>query len=246
MTIIRRRRSENFTVVPNEIYDSEAMSFEASSLLAYLLTRPQNWKVHTNQLKKVTGFGRDKVQKLMQQIRAAGYAKTQPKQAKNGRFSGQETIIFDEVQCAEPGPDFQGYRDGEPDLPEPDLPCDGKSGPIISTDTIISTDSLFPPIIPPPGDEPVSSEFGFEEFWATFADKRGRQAALRLWKRKQLSKIAAQVIDGAARYAMSRTNDRRYWKQAQGWLNDGRWEDEQLVRKKTAMDVLRENAGFDR
>ena len=78
MAVIRRIRSENYNVVPNEIYDSEEMSFEAKSLLAYLLTRPQNWKVHTNQLKKVTGYGRDKVQKLMQQIREAGYAKTQP------------------------------------------------------------------------------------------------------------------------------------------------------------------------
>lgn len=66
----------------------------------------------------------------------------------------------------------------------------------------------------------------FSEFWDCFADKRGRAAALRTWKRHKLNNIADEVIAGARRYAANRGSDRRYWKQAQGWLNDGRWADE--------------------
>lgn len=67
----------------------------------------------------------------------------------------------------------------------------------------------------------------FDEFWETFADKRGKDAALRVWKRKKLDNIAGQVIAGAGRYAANRGPDRKFWKLAQGWLNDGRWADEQ-------------------
>lgn len=65
----------------------------------------------------------------------------------------------------------------------------------------------------------------FSEFWNTFNDKRGKQAALKVWKRKKLDNIADDVISGAERYVKVRGEDQRYWKQAQGWLNDGRWED---------------------
>ena len=77
----------------------------------------------------------------------------------------------------------------------------------------------------------------FDEFWEAFADKRGRQGALKVWNRKKLDRIAAVVIEGARRYVKTRGSDQRYWKQAQGWLNDGRWEDEVIERPPSSSDV---------
>nr|WP_256366946.1 helix-turn-helix domain-containing protein [Lentilitoribacter sp. Alg239-R112] len=71
-----------------------------------------------------------------------------------------------------------------------------------------------------------SGDDRFEEFWEAFEDKRGKQGALKVWMRKKLDKIADQVISGALIYRTTRGPEQRYWKQAQGWLNDGRWEDE--------------------
>ena len=65
----------------------------------------------------------------------------------------------------------------------------------------------------------------FEEFWDAFADKRGRDGAERVWNRKHLDNVADEIISGAKAYVKSRGADRKYWKQAQGWLNDGRWKD---------------------
>jgi uncharacterized protein YdaU (DUF1376 family) len=70
------------------------------------------------------------------------------------------------------------------------------------------------------------TENRFDEFWAVFADKRGKQAALKVWKKKKLDAIADQVISGAKRYIQIRDADQKFWKQAQGWLNDERWTDE--------------------
>lgn len=66
----------------------------------------------------------------------------------------------------------------------------------------------------------------FEQFWDAFADKRGREGAERVWNRKRLDNMADEVIAGAVRYTKTRGDNRQYWKQAQGWLNDGRWNDE--------------------
>lgn len=74
--------------------------------------------------------------------------------------------------------------------------------------------------------ESEKQEDRFQEFWDIFADKRGREAAEKTWRRKRLNKKADEVIEGARKYVKARGPDKKYWKQAQGWLNDGRWEDE--------------------
>jgi len=67
----------------------------------------------------------------------------------------------------------------------------------------------------------------FNLFWDTFADKRSRGGAEKVWKRiNPDAELAQHIIDGAKRYVQSRGNERKYWKQAQGWLNDRRWEDD--------------------
>jgi hypothetical protein len=66
---------------------------------------------------------------------------------------------------------------------------------------------------------------GFDEFWKAFSDTRGKQGALRVWKRKRLHSFQSEIVAGAKAYVESRGDDKKYWKQAKGWLNDGRWED---------------------
>jgi hypothetical protein len=77
----------------------------------------------------------------------------------------------------------------------------------------------------------------FDEFWQVFDDKRGKQGAARVWNRKKLDNIADVVIEGARRYVDARGIDQRYWKQAQGWLNDGRWEDDVITGPPSKSDV---------
>jgi len=66
----------------------------------------------------------------------------------------------------------------------------------------------------------------FQEFWDVYADKRSRAEAEKVWKRKKLDGIAEEVISGARRYVQARGPDRKFWKQAQGWLNGERWADD--------------------
>lgn len=74
-----------------------------------------------------------------------------------------------------------------------------------------------------------STDERFNEFWDAFAYKRGKGGAERIWKKiNPDNDLAEQIIAGARRYAQIRGSNKQYWKQAQGWLNDKRWEDEDV------------------
>jgi hypothetical protein len=67
----------------------------------------------------------------------------------------------------------------------------------------------------------------FEEFWVEFPLHRGKDGALRSWKKVRARGVPNEVlIDGAKAYAADPSRDPTKTKYAQGWLNDGRWQDE--------------------
>ena len=71
----------------------------------------------------------------------------------------------------------------------------------------------------------------FEDFWEAFDDKRGKANALKVWKSKNLDEISYDVISGAKIYVNQiRGSESKYWKQAQGWLNGERWNDEPQIQ----------------
>ena len=52
--IQRTPRRNNFTTIGNGIFMENALSFEAMGLLAYLLSKPDNWQVHVQALVRAT------------------------------------------------------------------------------------------------------------------------------------------------------------------------------------------------
>jgi hypothetical protein len=69
----------------------------------------------------------------------------------------------------------------------------------------------------------------FEAFWVEFPLHRGKDGALRAWKKARARGISNDdLIAGAKAYADDPTRDPTKTKYAQGWLNDGRWQDEHL------------------
>jgi hypothetical protein len=76
----------------------------------------------------------------------------------------------------------------------------------------------------------VAYSVEFEAFWAAYPLKRGKDGAYRSWKKVRKRGIANDVlIEGARAYAADRNRDPEKTKFAQGWLSDGRWEDDYSV-----------------
>lgn len=82
----------------------------------------------------------------------------------------------------------------------------------------------------------ISSAVGFDEFWEVYNHKKGKEAALKVWKRKNLSSKAKEVIAGAKAYVKTRGDNPQFFKMAQGWLNDGRWQDHSTAKPEQEID----------
>jgi hypothetical protein len=79
------------------------ISFEARGMLAYLLSKPDNWQVKINDLMKNGDIGREKTFRILNELKTAGYI-IQEKQRKNadGTFARVEYRIYEEPHTENP------------------------------------------------------------------------------------------------------------------------------------------------
>jgi hypothetical protein len=76
-------------------------------------------------------------------------------------------------------------------------------------------------VSPPAG----SMTVGFDAFWDVYPSTAGKAGARKAWAKAVRRASPADIIAGAKRYRDDPNREDRYTKHAQGWLNDGRWED---------------------
>ena len=143
--IIRRKHNANFTVVPNGPINDEALTFEALGLLAYLLSRPDNWQVHLNQLRTRGELGRDRAQKLMRLLIDAGYVVRRQARADDSKqFRDYEYVVYDcpQLQKDEIEPEPENPVTAPPEaksgvafVPQPEKPEPGNQVALLRTDS---------------------------------------------------------------------------------------------------------------
>ena len=116
--IQRSARTGNFTVLGNGIFTDNALSFEAMGLLAYLLSKPDNWSIHPRALSKATEGsdqrrGMGKIYDLLNVLIAAGYV------VRFKRANGEvDYIVYDEPVRGEMS---QNPNQGNPNQDFPDV-----------------------------------------------------------------------------------------------------------------------------
>ncbi len=94
MTIIRVQKSEQYTVLPNHVLNDERLSWEARGLLAYLLSKPDDWRVSTRALVQAGTAGKDKVQRVLRELEAAGYLVRRRVRGPGGKFVW-ESVVYE-------------------------------------------------------------------------------------------------------------------------------------------------------
>jgi hypothetical protein len=101
MIIRRGTRPRRFTIVDLALMNDARLSAEALGVLIYLLSKPDDWTVSVEQLKRRFNVGRDKMQSIMRLLRDCGYARLeQLKEPGTGRLIGQGYLIHDEAVVA--------------------------------------------------------------------------------------------------------------------------------------------------
>ena len=94
--IFRQKRTENFTVIPNEFLHSKTLSFKAKGILSYLLSLPADWELHVSQLATIASDGRDSVYNGILELVEAKYIWRRPRSGTEP--GGWEYFVYDAPQ----------------------------------------------------------------------------------------------------------------------------------------------------
>jgi hypothetical protein len=197
--IIRRKHNGNFTIIPNDVLNDEALSYDAVGLLCYLLSKPDDWTVQIEHLRHRGGIGRDKTYKLIGQLCDVGYIGKQPvRDPETKAFTSHEYVVYDRPFPENPEVG-NSWGEGEPlpEKPYPEKPYPAnqdhnKNGKSVSTELDPRSDE--------PGDcseaspskpktrKRVSYTPDFEAFWKAYPTTANmpKAEAFKEWQRLDL------------------------------------------------------------
>lgn len=104
--IVRTRRRVGWVVLPNSVLERDNLSWKAKGLLAYLLSRPDNWEVRESHLAQMGADGRDAVRSGLKELIDAGLMIRRQVRAANGQLHWLSYVsdepMFDFPSTAEP------------------------------------------------------------------------------------------------------------------------------------------------
>jgi hypothetical protein len=92
MAIYKSKHVKNYTVIPNDIFNS-GLSIEAVGLLSYFLSLPHDWVIYKTTLHASLNIGRDKLDKIFKELTEYKYIKS-TKSNNNGKIT-YEHIVYD-------------------------------------------------------------------------------------------------------------------------------------------------------
>ncbi|MEU1307879.1 hypothetical protein ABZ419_03130 [Streptomyces cinnamoneus] len=97
MTILRRRLSSGFAVLPTATLEDARLSFRARGILAFLIAKPDDWEARTEAIARAGKEGRDAVRKAVQELKVTGYYRVVDERREDGTLRCY-TEVFDEAQ----------------------------------------------------------------------------------------------------------------------------------------------------
>jgi hypothetical protein len=86
--------------------DDKRLSFKAKGILAYLLSKPDNWKANITHLSKVSKDGRGSIRTGLQELEEYGYLTRRPIRNEDGTIKEWESIIC-EIPTTSPHVNYQ-------------------------------------------------------------------------------------------------------------------------------------------
>ena len=98
--------NDPFARIPHRLLNDPSLSLKATGLLAYLLGKPQSWKVRVQDIQNRFTDGRDSIFTALNHLRAAGYASLEKVRNNAGRITGSRWRIAHSPRFKSPYPAF--------------------------------------------------------------------------------------------------------------------------------------------
>lgn len=98
MSVLRKEKKGNFTVIDNAIFKDYSLSLKATGLLCKMLSLPDNWEYSVKGLSKITNDGISSITSGLKELTKAGYFRREQR-FKDGKFAGYDYIISETKKC---------------------------------------------------------------------------------------------------------------------------------------------------
>lgn len=161
MSIVRtKRKKHNFTIIDNTGLIDPSLTWKETGLLAFLMTKPDDWQVSIKALCNNKLDGKDAVAAALKGLQEKGYVYRIDDRAQ-GKFNTEYLVFETREDLQEWLQDKDSHRDGFSGTVKPErLNRDGKTGtenpPLVITDIDITDQQItekqiteeIPPIVP--------------------------------------------------------------------------------------------------
>lgn len=108
--------SDPFSRVPKSLLSDTRLSWKAKGVLAYLIGKTPDWKVRITDVVNQSTDGRDSVRSAIDELKQAGYAKSECVKSETGQVDEWKLHVSDRPIFANVSPET-----GFPDLAEPEV-----------------------------------------------------------------------------------------------------------------------------
>lgn len=232
MSVYRRHKRTDFSVIDNHVFKDKELTLKAKGLLATILSLPDDWKYSIEGLASLSNDGTTSVSNALNELIDKGYIVRTKSNDEHGRFNGYVYDIYEKPQkpCSEnPITEIPSTENS------PQLNTNILNTNILNTNNI----SNIPPISP--------RENLFEMFWTAYpqcfrkANKKGCKA--KFIKIKDLENIFPDIMTSLEMQKRS-----KQWNEQDGqfipapltWINQERWtvQDTRTERQAAADNIL--------
>lgn len=216
--IFKKYLQNKFTAISNEICTNTSLSTDARWCLWYLLTKPKDWEVRINDIRQVSGWGRDKVKSAINELIAAKYVVKRQERDGEGQFAINVYDVHEFPLTENPLPEnpstvdpVTANKSHTKDLKKP------------RTEKITNTeDNIL---------EGSDLEAEFAEFWAAYPKRPGNPKHKAFVQyvnaRKDLKVSKEEILQSVKGYAiLCEGKDPQFIKWAMYWLKERRWQDD--------------------
>ena len=99
MSIIRRDKTDNYSVIHNECFRDDTLSARAKGIFAYLMSLPDDWKIYKTELHTHFAEGRDAINKAFGELMDRGYITKKPSRSDDGKvLNGWDYTVYETVK----------------------------------------------------------------------------------------------------------------------------------------------------
>ena len=95
---VKHNRTNPYVRLNKKFLESNQLSAKAKGILAYLLSRPDDWKICLNQLMKVFADGEVSIRSGLKELKDAGYLVKAAIRDRQGRITGWRTDVYETPQ----------------------------------------------------------------------------------------------------------------------------------------------------